>query len=88
MASKLFAEIEAMFCEKVCATVEGVFVAVFDWENWPMFAGTGVCVKGAEKLSIDAAVKLAVGFHVNQTSDPTKAFHRSQESKQTIKKPS
>lgn len=58
-----------MFCENVCATVEGVFGAVVpcDWEYWFMLAGMGACVKGAEKLSRGAAVMLAIGVeHVNR----------------------
>jgi hypothetical protein len=44
----LFADRDAIFWENVCATVEGVFVAVLGWENWFMPAGTGGCEKDAE----------------------------------------
>ena len=63
MASRLLALSEAMFCEKVWATVEGTFGAGVGWENWAMLAATGGWAKGAEKLlSIGAAVALAVKF--------------------------
>jgi hypothetical protein len=57
------AESEAIFCEKVCATVDGVLAveAPCGGGNGFMLAATGGCAKGAEKFSRDAAPSIISG---------------------------